>query len=112
MLLMVDRASWPQIEGIYRSRFPQFVRVASAITVDRDAGVDAVQEGFADALRSAGQWEGRGPLEGWIWRCVVNRARKYRRPPVALEDRAANLNWDDGSQDREIRARLSALPER
>jgi RNA polymerase sigma-70 factor (ECF subfamily) len=112
MQLMVDTACWPQIEGIYRSRFPQLVRVARAITGDRDSAVDAVQEGFADALRSAGQWEGRGPLEGWVWRCVVNRARKYRPPRVPLDDRAAGQNGDDRSNDRELRVRLSALPER
>src|SRR5690349_10812594 len=104
-MLLMDRARWPQIEGIYRSRFHQLVRVARAITGDRDAAVDAVQEGFADALRSAGQWEGRGPLEGWVWRCVVNRARKYRPPRVPVADRAGGLDGDDWSDDRELRAR-------
>lgn len=109
---MVDKARWPQIEMIYRSRFPQLVRVARAITGDRDSAVDAVQDGFADALRSAGQWEGRGLLEGWVWRCVVNRARKHRPLRPLATDRAAGLNGDESLDDRELRARLSALPER
>ena len=48
----------------------RFVRVARAVTGDRDSALEAVQEGFADALRNSGQWQGRGPLAGWVWRCV------------------------------------------
>jgi RNA polymerase sigma-70 factor, ECF subfamily len=104
---------WPEIEALYRSRLPQFVRVARAITGDRDAAVDAVQEGFADALRHADQWTGRGELEGWVWRCVVNRAGKARRartPPHSVD---AGQNGGHGlDDDGELRARLAALPER
>src|SRR5256885_4527069 len=79
---MVETSLWLEIESLYRSGFGQFLRVARAITGDPDAGVEAVQEGFADALRNVGQWKGRGPLEAWVWRCVVNRARKSRRRPA------------------------------
>src|SRR5262245_14526999 len=75
---MDEAAVWPLIESLYRARFSQFERVARAITGDRDSALEAVQEGFADALRRSGQWTGRGSLEGWVWRCVVNRARKAR----------------------------------
>jgi len=61
---MVETSVWPEIESLYRSEFTQFVGVARAITGDRDAGLEAVQEGFADAPRNAGQWQGRGPLSG------------------------------------------------
>jgi RNA polymerase sigma-70 factor, ECF subfamily len=107
---MSEREVWAQIEKLYREEMSRFVRVARAITGDRDAAVDAVQEGFADALRRAGQWERRGPLEAWVWSCVVNRAKKAvrRREPVpdVVEPSAA------GARDTEIRARLAALPER
>jgi RNA polymerase sigma-70 factor (ECF subfamily) len=108
----MDKADvWSQIESLYRAQFPQFERVARAITGDRDSALEAVQEGFADALRRAGQWAGRGPLEGWVWRCVVNRARKARRRP-ALE-LPGDESRSDGSHDgSELVGRLTALPER
>jgi RNA polymerase sigma-70 factor (ECF subfamily) len=107
----MDEASvWSQIELVYRADFCQFERVARAVTGDRESALEAVQEGFADALRHAGQWTGRGSLEGWVWRCVVNRARKARpRRPVELpleEVRAGE------HEDADLRVRLAALPER
>jgi RNA polymerase sigma-70 factor (ECF subfamily) len=108
----MDEASvWWQIESLYRARFHQFVRVAGAVAGDRDSGLEAVQDGFADALRHAGQWAGRGPLEGWVWRCVVNRARKAR-PRPAFELPAEEGRTDGGHRDSDFGVRLAALPER
>lgn len=106
---MAATAHWPEIERIYREAFPRFDRVARAITGNREIALEAVQEGFADALRNSGSWAGRGPLEGWVWRCVVNRARKARprmQPPLP-----ASRNGR-GDPDPELPARLAALPER
>jgi len=60
---MTETTVWPEIESLYRSDFARFVRVARAVTGDRESALEAVQEGFADALRNALQWQGRGPLE-------------------------------------------------
>src|SRR5215469_15426696 len=107
----MDEASlWPEIESLYRAKFGRFERVARAITGDRDSALEAVQEGFADALRRSGQWAGRGPLEGWVWRCVVNRARKARRS--FLEPPVDEQRTDDDHDHSEFVARLAALPER
>src|SRR2546425_12071561 len=108
---MVETSVWLQIESLYRAHFRQFVRVARAIAGDRDSALEAVQEGFADALRHADQWAGRGPLEGWVWRCVVNRARKAR-PRPAFELPADEPRTDGGHHDTELGIRLAALPER
>lgn len=72
------------VEVMYRERFAHFERVARAITLDRELAREAVQDAFADALRAAGQWDGRGALEAWVWRCVVNRAKRARRSPLEL----------------------------
>jgi DNA-directed RNA polymerase specialized sigma24 family protein len=108
----MDEASvWLQIESLYRADFRQFERVARAVTGDRESALEAVQEGFADALRRAGQWTGRGSLEGWVWRCVVNRARKARpRRPVEVPlDEAAGSGEEESA---DLLVRLAALPER
>ena len=103
-------ARWPEIEALYRAELARFARVARAVTGDRESALEAVQEGFADALRNSDRWSGRGPLEAWVWRCVVNRARKAagRRPPALPP-------VDDGRErepERELRAQIGALPER
>jgi RNA polymerase sigma-70 factor (ECF subfamily) len=107
---MDGRTLWPRIESIYRSEHVQFARVARALTGDGESALEAVQEGFADALGNAEQWSGRGSLEGWVWRCVINRARKARphRAPVVIPER--NGRHIEG--DPELRACLAALPER
>src|SRR5262249_54841591 len=107
---MAHRDRWPEIEALYRADFARFARVARAIVGERDSAVDAVQEGFADALRNAGQWRGQGPFEAWVWRCVVTRARRAR--PRAHEPLVANGDGRDAAPDPELRARLAVLPER
>jgi RNA polymerase sigma-70 factor (ECF subfamily) len=108
---MEEAGVWSQIESLYRARFGQFERVARAITGDRELALEAVQEGFADALRRSAQWAGRGPLEGWVWRCVVNRARKTRRRPV-LEQPVDERPTKGMPDESELAIRLAALPER
>ena len=106
---MPERERWREIEQLYRDEFPRFTRVARAITVDRESAVDAVQEGFADALRHASQWSGRGSLDAWVWRCVVNRARKSRLRPASVP---VGQDVLDAATDVDLRERLAALPER
>lgn len=103
------------IEQLYRERFARFEQVARAITADRELAREAVQDGFADALRAAGQWKGRGPLEAWVWRCVVNRAKQARRPKLELLETppdVADANGSGSGNETELRARIAALPER
>jgi len=109
---MAETSVWLELESLYRSDFSQFVRVARAVTNDPDSALEAVQEGFADALRNAGQWKDEGPLEGWVWRCVVNRARKTRRRPVVATWGDERRDGSDDAGDSDLRARLAALPER
>ncbi len=114
---MGPNANWRELELLYRESFPRFERVARAITGERELAREAVQDGFADALRAADRYEGRGPLEAWVWRCVVNRARKARRPPLELLAEPPEIHDRDDNGIRhgerpEVRARIAALPER
>ena len=77
------------LEELYRTRRPQFSRAAAAIAGDRTLGEDAVQEAFAKAVRKRRSYRGRGSLEAWVWRIVINAARdagRRQRPLVALHD--------------------------
>ncbi len=71
-----------EIETLYRERFAYFVQVARAIVGDSERARDAVQDGFAAAIRGRESFRGDGPLEAWVWRMVVNAARKALRPPL------------------------------
>lgn len=102
------------IEDLYRRRFQRFLQVATAIVGDRESALEAVQEAFADALRSRQSYRADCPLEGWVWRMVVNRALKARRPleePLPAE-LPANGNGHAGDGCTEIAALVALLPER
>jgi RNA polymerase sigma-70 factor (ECF subfamily) len=68
-----------ELEELYRRRRPDFCRAAAAITGDRALGEDVVQEAFAKAVRKRRSYRGRGALEAWVWRIVVNTARDAHR---------------------------------
>jgi RNA polymerase sigma-70 factor (ECF subfamily) len=78
--------------------------------------MDAVQDGFAAAVRKRASFRGDGPLEAWLWRIVVNavRDRQRRTRPVAAHP-PEDITYDNGHavelRDR-LRAAISMLPER
>jgi RNA polymerase sigma factor (sigma-70 family) len=78
---MMARAclSVAEVEDAYRRLFAPLVRVAHAVTRDRESAVDAVQEAFASALAHRRSFRGEGPVDAWISRAVVNNARKSLR---------------------------------
>ena len=77
-----------ELEALYRSKLPEFRRVATAIAGDRDLGCDAVQDAFATAVRRRRSFRGDGTLEAWVWRIVVNAARDVRRRRSTLAEPA------------------------
>ena len=97
-----------ELERLYRARFAHFVRVAAAITRDEDSAFDAVQEGFAAAIRSRRSFRGDGPLEAWVWRIVVNQARRAARVREAPEPEAVF----EGDDPTPLRDAIARLPER
>ncbi len=102
------------LEEVYRLRYRQFLRVATAIGGDEEAGHDAVQEGFADVLRHRRSFREEGPLEAWVWRAVVNAAHRGSSRRPALASHAAEEPATNGASGDEhpVRPWLAALPER
>jgi len=101
-----------EIERIYRDRYPVFLRVAASVAGTADVGNDAVQDGFADAVRSRRSYRGRGPLEAWIWPAVVNAARDRRRPPSESEIHDSVAAAGPQVESGALRQAISRLPER
>jgi RNA polymerase sigma-70 factor, ECF subfamily len=105
------------IEIVYRERLQSFVRLATAITGDEQAGFDAVHDGFVRAVRYRSRLRDRGSAPGWVCRIVLNEARKRRvaegrhvATPAAILDNgtATNGHRETGAAV----AALASLPER
>jgi RNA polymerase sigma-70 factor, ECF subfamily len=106
-------ASLDELEGLYRSRFDVFARVATSVTGDSDRAHDAVQEAFVTAVRKRRSFRGDGPLEAWVWRIVLNAARlDVRQSNPAVEHKEAAHANGHPERDAELRVVLARLPER
>ena len=111
---MSRRASFEQvdaIEDVYTRRYAGFHRGVSAL-VGAELAHDAVQEGFARALRRRGQFAGDGPLDAWIWRIVVRTALDIRRTRGPETEAAPDVAPDEAERDPELAAAVRALPPR
>lgn len=105
-------ADLAEIEDVYRRDFGRFMRVATAIVRDEERAYDVVQDAFAAAIRGRKSYRRESPLPGWIWRIVVNTARKAavgprRTPPFTIAPAAVEPDEPTG-----IRAAVAELPER
>ena len=112
-----DQKLLADIEALYRERFPDFVAVAASIVGEREAAREAVQDAFAGIVRSRGDFRGEAPLEAWVWRAVVNAARKQRRKHARdARLRPSTMTSNGAGPDSESRSELAtlvaALPER
>lgn len=106
-----------ELEGLYRGRYRQFLRVAIAIVGDEAGAHDAVQEAFARALRSVPSYRADGSLEAWLWQIVLNAARAARRSEAAARkgselDETSSAGNGSAVHDDNVRAWVAALPER
>jgi RNA polymerase sigma factor (sigma-70 family) len=110
-----EEACLREIEGAYRRDFARFLHVATAITGDVELAADAVQDGFARAIRLRKGYRGDGSLTGWLWRIVVNAARDQaseakKLPSTDSADRTPTTSV--ASDPPELRTLLAQLPER
>jgi RNA polymerase sigma factor (sigma-70 family) len=106
-----------ELEAVYRGRLSEFRRVAAAITGDRQAALDVVQEAFGAAIRRRETYRGTGDLDAWVWRIVVNRARDHVRTAgqrALAETAASALPARNGSQPESdvLAGEIGLLPER
>lgn len=104
-----------EIEALYRARYRQFARVATAVA-GQERAHDVVQEAFARAIRSSDSYRGDGTVEAWLWQVLVNTARAARQSPTAaspVDCEAPSVAGNGYAADElGIRAWVVALPER
>ena len=112
-----DRDPSPDIEAVYRRRYGRFLRVAAAILRDEQLAEEAVHDAFVRALRHRHGFDRRGSLEAWLWRIVVNEARRRRSleraaPLSPLESEALTGTSNGHRESGAVEAIVAALPER
>lgn len=108
-------ASIPSIERVYRSRGGDFFRFALARTGDSELARDAVQEGFARAIRSRQTFRGSGSLDAWIGRCVLNAARDLvlrSNWPHSPDAEPEAIAAESPAPDQTVRDAVRSLPDR
>jgi RNA polymerase sigma-70 factor, ECF subfamily len=109
-------ASVAQLEALYRARYERFARVAAAVAGDVEAGHDAVQMAFANALRNRHSFRRDGPLEGWLWRIVVNEAKHIVAARRFGDDARARHDEPEANgrvtDQHGLRPWIATLPER
>jgi RNA polymerase sigma-70 factor, ECF subfamily len=101
-----------EIEEIYRRRYRYFAQVARAIVGDRERAIEAVQDGFANAIKSRSSFRGEGPLEAWVWRAVVNAARKATSRPLVEVGHEIDEGYEPSPALLEASPLVARLPER
>jgi len=101
------------IERAYRERFTPFANALAAVAGSYEAGRDAVQEGFARALRQRATFRGEGAIEAWIFRIALRAALEARRDgrDVPLED-VLDPGLMEPERDPELAVALRSLPPR
>jgi RNA polymerase sigma factor (sigma-70 family) len=104
------------IEAVYRTRAADFFRFALAKTGDSERARDAVQEGFARAIRGRATFRGTGPLEAWVARCVLNAAfdlnRVFSLTQPESEDVASESMTASDDSGSVVREAVRKLPQR
>jgi RNA polymerase sigma-70 factor (ECF subfamily) len=115
-----DRRLLDEIAAVYRNKFEAFLFTATAYLGDADAGWDAVQDGFATAVRRRWTYRREGTLEAWLWAVVVSAVRDHSRRAQRLPEPVGDMRLDGGFADvlveppkvAALRAALARLPER
>jgi RNA polymerase sigma-70 factor (ECF subfamily) len=101
------------IEDLYRRQYRRFLRVAIAVVGSHDAAADAVQEGFARALRERHSLRDGDALGAWVWRTVLNAALDQQRRAVReAPGEPPEIATVEPADLRELRRAVAALPER
>jgi len=110
-----QRASLDRIEQVYRTSASGFLRLALATTGNIERARDALQEGFAGAIRSRDTFRGTGSIEGWLARCVLNAARDRCNLADLHGDAQSEVNGFESSNDASrtvVREAIMQLPRR
>jgi RNA polymerase sigma factor (sigma-70 family) len=106
------RATAADLGRLYATRGAAFAGVAAGIC--GEAAPDAVQDAFVRALARVGTLRSRGALEAWVWRIVLNEARRRvaTLPDVPPAERGMVMSGDGDPRAAAVRLAIEGLPTR
>ena len=107
----MDRPAEP-IEKLYQERYVNFRNALATVTGSYDSAKDAVQEGFARALRQRRQFRGEGSLEGWVWRIALRAALEMRAHRNGVPVDVVGAELVEPERDPDLAAALKTLSPR
>jgi RNA polymerase sigma-70 factor, ECF subfamily len=96
------RLSLDEIESVYCHRGVDFFRLALARTGNVEVAREAVQEGFAGAIRGRHTYRGDGSVEAWIARCVINAAQDLAGQARLVAESEDDADAADAGYDGEM----------
>ena len=106
-------ASLTAIERFYTARYPQLLRVATAIVGDVELARDVVHDAFVSAIVARDGVRDAASLEAWLWRILTNACyAELRRPRRALPAAGPEAHAAEPRDWTAVRRLLAALPER
>jgi len=73
-------------ETLFRLYSRKMLAVCARYTDSREEAEDVLQEGFIKVFEKMNQWQGTGPLGGWIRTVMVNTALSYIRSRKKWKD--------------------------
>lgn len=72
-------------ERLYRLVAPVMYGLCLRYAGDESDAMDIMQDGFIKVFRKIGQYSGKGSMEGWIRRIMINTALERYRSQVIME---------------------------
>ena len=106
-------ASLTAIERFYSERYPQLLRVATAIVGEAELARDVVHDAFVSAIVSRASLRDEASVEPWLWRILTNACyAELRRPRRALPAVDPEAQAAEPRDWTAVRRLLAALPER
>ncbi len=105
---------------LYDTHHPVMLAVCMRYTNDKEEAQDVLQEGFIKVFKNIHRYEGKGSLQGWIRKIMVNtalehyRKNKKRQADVSIDQTtlmmpSVNTTLDE-IQAKDIMAFIQRLP--
>lgn len=99
------------LERLYRKHYVSFRNGVAPVVGSYEDARDVVQEAFARALRSRGDFRGEGSLRAWVWRIALRVALENRRGHESSFE-VLDPQLVESERDPELAAALRRLPPR
>src|SRR5690606_10303807 len=89
-------------EKFYRMFHGRMMGLCMRFFSNRDDAKEALNVGFLKVFRSLASYQGKGSLEGWIYRIIHNTALDFVRKKVVFDNRIEEINESSAQVQPEV----------